>query len=56
MSEVINGRRKGKMRWVGERLLWEDILQMVEDGAFEGTEREEYEKKDVSSGHMAGSL
>ena len=39
MSEAIKARRK-EMRWVGERLLWEDVLEMVGDGVFEGTERE----------------
>ena len=52
VSEAINARRKEKMRWVGERLLWEDVLEMVEDGAFEGTEREGYETADVCKGCM----
>ena len=32
-SEAISVRRKERMRWVGERLLWEDMLEMVEDGS-----------------------
>ena len=38
------------MRWVGERLLWEDVLEMVEDGVFKGTEPEGYETADVCKG------
>ena len=35
VSEALKARRKEKMRWVIERLLREDVLEMVEDGAFE---------------------
>ena len=30
VSEAINTRRKEKMTWVEESLLWEDVLDMVE--------------------------
>src|ERR1044072_3663286 len=38
------------MRWSGERLRWEDVLEIVEDREFEGNEREENERRDVYSG------
>ena len=50
VSEVINSRGKEKMRWVGERLLWETVLEMVEHGVFKGTEPEGYETADVCKG------
>lgn len=50
LSEFINTRRKEKMRWAGERLLWEDILEIVEDRAFEVNGRAEVEPPDVFYG------
>ena len=49
VSKAINARRKEKMRWVGER---EDTLEIVEDGLFEGTDQEGYDKPDVCSRRM----
>ena len=50
VTEYVNLRRKEKMRWSGERLRWEDVLEIVEDREFEGNEREENERRDVYSG------
>src|SRR5678815_2520318 len=49
VTEYVNLRRKEKMRWAGERLTWEDVLEIVEDREFEG-EREENERREVYSG------
>jgi cellular nucleic acid-binding protein len=50
VAEFINARRKEKMKWVGERLSWEEVLEIVEDREFEGNEREESESREVYSG------
>lgn len=33
--EYINVRRKEKMRWTGERLVWSDVLEIIEDMEFD---------------------
>ena len=48
VSEVINITRKEKMRWTSARLLWEDILELVEDKVFKGNERSKGDKDYLS--------
>ena len=31
VAEQVNMNRKEKMRWTKERLLWEDVLGLIED-------------------------
>ena len=35
VRETVNARRKDKMRWANERLMWWDILEMIEDREIE---------------------
>ena len=50
VCEVINAKRKEKMRWNGSRLLWEDVLEMIEDNMFDEIERGENVGKSVYVG------
>ena len=40
IAEFINLKRKEKMRWTSERLVWEDVLELVEDRVFERNNQE----------------
>ena len=39
VCELVNARRKEKMRWNGTRLMWDDVLEMIEDNEFDEIER-----------------
>ena len=39
VAEQVNMKRKEKYKWTKERLLWEDVLEMIEDRAFEDNGR-----------------
>lgn len=41
VGEYVNARRKDKKRWTGERLLWEEVLEIVEDREFGENDRED---------------
>ena len=50
VAETVNVRRKEKMRWKKERLMWDDVLEMIEDREFENDRGKE--DKDVWTGRM----
>ena len=50
VREVVNARRKEKMRWKSERLMWEDVLEMIEDMDFDEYDRSMDKSKDVYMG------
>ena len=52
VSEYINARRKEKIKWTGERLVWDDVLEIVEDRAFEISGRNESERMDANNKRM----
>ena len=35
VSEWLSGKRKERVRLTGERLMWEDVLELLEDGRFD---------------------
>ena len=51
VAECVNVKRKEKMRWTNERLLWEDVLELIEDRVFDEFEtRYENELNEVNMG------
>ena len=53
--ELINARRKEKMRSNGTRLMWFDVLEMIEDRVFDENERRVLEGQSVYMGREASS-
>src|SRR5215469_16157509 len=41
LQDYINGKRKEKLRWSHRRLLWQDVLELLEDYSWERGEVEE---------------
>ena len=52
VRETINAKRKEKMKWTKKRLMWWDVLEMIEDREIEGqrSSREDREEREVMVG------
>ena len=52
VRETINAKRKDKMKWSQRRLMWDDVLEMIEDREIEDhrSSREDREEREIMVG------